>query len=54
VPFSDAVLHELYPSRCAYVRRIVAATRRSLAAGYIGAADARATIRDAARTGPYG
>jgi hypothetical protein len=52
VPFSDAVLRELYPSHGAYVRRIVAATRQSLAAGYIGAADAWATIRDGAGSGP--
>jgi hypothetical protein len=54
IPFSDAVLRELYPTRGAYVRRIVAATRRSLSAGYIGAADARAMIREAVRNGPYG
>jgi hypothetical protein len=52
VPFSGETLRELYPTRGAYLRRITAATLRSLAAGHIGAADAWATIRDAARNGP--
>jgi hypothetical protein len=41
VPFDDAMLASLYPSRDAFLSAFSAATRRALTAGFIGSRDAR-------------
>ena len=51
IPFSPERLAELYRSERHYVRRVARATVRTLRAGYITRADARATVRNAARVG---
>jgi hypothetical protein len=48
VPFSPATLQDLYRNHGGYVRRLTAAARESLAAGYITRADAQQTHKQAA------
>ena len=49
VPFDEATLDSLYPSRGRYVLDVAATDLRNLRAGYITAADARDNLADALR-----
>jgi hypothetical protein len=49
VPFDEATLRSLYPSRGRYVLDVAATDLRNLRAGYITAADARDNLADALR-----
>lgn len=54
VPFDDATLQALYPTNESYVSAFSAATRRALAAGFIGSRDARLMRLAAVMFGVHG